>query len=609
MPSGLRDGFMSREWTPARLAILMGILALAEWLRATGLSFGLPAVYNPDEVAIMSRALGFARGDLNPHNFLYPTFYFYVLFAWVGGWFAFAWATGAVPSLSAFQTQFFLDPSGVYLAGRALGVACGLATIWVTWLIGARVAGWRAGASAALFLAVAPTAVRDAHYVKHDVPVTLAIAAAMLVLARLAQIGHDGHDGHGGHGAAAAAPSQPPDPPSRAALVGAGAACGVAFSTHYYAIFLALPLALAVALRVPGVGPRVRAWAWAALGASLTFFALSPFLLVEPATAWQDIVANRQIVVDRAGQLGTGPFPSALVYLRLLWQEGLGWPVLAAALGGAVLMARSRPWHALLLALFPVAFLLFLSHTVAASRYLNPVLPFLAVFAGAAVALASRSTAVAAVLTVLLALPGALQSQRLGAFFREGDTRSIAQQWIETHVPPGSTVLIQPYSVPLTQSRDSLVEALTATLGDPKRASTKFAIRLGLDPYPAPAYRTIYLGDGGLDADKIYVSPRSFPTGPAAGPVPARNGLEPLTRLGVQYVVLKRYNAEDPAVTPLRERLMAAATRVATVSPYRADATDADRARVAPFLHNTDTPWDPALERPGPGLEIWKLPR
>ena len=32
----------------------------------------------------MARALGFASGTLNPHNFLYPTFYFYVLFAWVG---------------------------------------------------------------------------------------------------------------------------------------------------------------------------------------------------------------------------------------------------------------------------------------------------------------------------------------------------------------------------------------------------------------------------------------------------------------------------------------------------------------------------------------------
>jgi hypothetical protein len=594
---------MSRSWTPARVAVLLAILALAEWLRATGLSFGLPAVYNPDEIAIMSRALGFARGDLNPHNFLYPTFYFYVLFAWVGGWFAVSWLTGAVPSLGAFQTQFFLDPSGVYHAGRMLGVACGVATVWLTWILGARVAGWRAGACAALLMAVAPTAVRDAHYVKHDVPVTLAIVAAMVALVRLARVG----------GAANASV----DAPSRMTLAGAGAACGVAFSTHYYAIFLAVPLALAVAARLGAFGrppgsPRpsparlLAACAWAGLGAAVTFFALSPFLLVEPRTAWQDIVANRQIVVDRAGAPGSGPFPSAGAYLRLLWHEGLGWPGLGAAMIGLVLVARRRPWHAALLGAFPVAFLLFLSHTVAASRYLNPALPFLAVFAGCGLALLARSTVLTAILVGMLVLPAAWHSRQIGVFFRQADTRTIAQRWIEAHVPPGSTILVQPYSVALTQSRESLVEALTATLGDPRRASTKFAIRLGLHPYPAPAYRTIYLGDGGLDADKIYVSPTAFTAGPVSA---GTSGLEPLTRLGVQYVVLKRYNTEDPAAVPLRTRLMAAAARVAVISPYRAEASDADRARVAPFLHNTDTPWDPALERPGPGLEIWKLPR
>jgi hypothetical protein len=593
---------MSRTWTPARLALLLAILALADWLRATGLSFGLPAVYNPDEVAIMSRALGFAKGDLNPHNFLYPTFYFYVLFAWVGGWFVFSWLTGAVASIGAFQTQFFLDPSGVYHAGRMLGVVCGMATIWLTWMLGTRLAGWRAGAVAALLLAVAPTAVRDAHYVKHDVPVTLAITAAMVMLLRLARVGD--------------AANAVVAPPPRTQLLGAGAACGVAFSTHYYAIFLTLPLVLAIAARLgafgrppgaprPATGALAAACAWAALGAAVTFFALSPFLLVEPRTAWQDIVANRQIVVDRAATLGSGPFPSLAAYGRLLMSEGLGWPGLGAALVGLVVVGRRRPWQAVLLAAFPVAFLLFLSHTVAASRYLNPALPFLAVFAGAAVALLARSTLLASVLALLLALPSAWHSHQIGRFFSEADTRTIAQAWIEAHVPPGSTILVQPYSVVLTQSRASLIEALTATLGDPRRASTKFAIRLGLQPYPAPAYRTIYLGEGGLDADKIYVSPKAFPDGPAS----AGNGLEPLTRLQVQYVVLKRYNAEDPAAVPLRARLMAVATRVAVVSPYRAAASDADRARVAPFLHNTDTPWHPALERPGPGLEIWKLPR
>jgi hypothetical protein len=594
---------MSRTWTPARLALLLALLALAEWLRRTGLSFGLPAVYNPDEVAIMSRALGFAKGDLNPHNFLYPTFYFYVLFAWVGGWFAYSWLTGAVGSIGAFQTQFFLDPSGVYHAGRMLGVACGVATVWLTWILGARIAGWRAGAVAALLLAVAPTAVRDAHYVKHDVPVTLAIVAAMVVLARLARVGEAAN-------AAVAAPS-------RLALAGAGAACGVAFSTHYYAIFLALPLVLAIAARLgafgrppgaprPTPGALAAASAWAALGAAGAFFALSPFLLVEPGTAWQDIVANRQIVVDRAATLGRGPFPSAMAYLRLLWSEGLGWCGLLTALIGVVVVARRRPWHALLLGAFPLAFLLFLSHTVAASRYLNPALPFLAVFGGAGIALVARSRALTAVLAVVLALPAAWQSRQIGLFFSETDTRTLAQQWIERHVAPGSTILVQPYSVALTQSRESLVEALTATLGDASRASTKFAIRLGLQPYPAPAYRTIYLGDGGLDADKLYVSPRAFAGAPGSA---GGTGLEPLTRLGVQYVVLKRYNVEDPAAVPLRARLTAAATRVAVVSPYRTEASDADRARVAPFLHNTDTPWHPALQRPGPGLEIWKLPR
>src|SRR4051812_37084565 len=62
----------------------LAILAAAAALRLFGLRYGLPAVYNPDEVAIMSRALAFAKGDLNPHNFLYPSLYFYVLFAWEG---------------------------------------------------------------------------------------------------------------------------------------------------------------------------------------------------------------------------------------------------------------------------------------------------------------------------------------------------------------------------------------------------------------------------------------------------------------------------------------------------------------------------------------------
>ena len=89
---------------------LVAVCAVALGLRLIGLQYGLPAVYNPDEVAIMSRALSFATGTLNPHNFLYPTFYFYVLFAWVGVYLALVWVTGRVDSIAALRRLTFWTP-------------------------------------------------------------------------------------------------------------------------------------------------------------------------------------------------------------------------------------------------------------------------------------------------------------------------------------------------------------------------------------------------------------------------------------------------------------------------------------------------------------------
>ena len=103
--------------------VLGAVVLLALGLRLYGIQYGLPSVYNPDEVAIMARALSFAKGTLNPHNFLYPTFYFYVLFAWVGAYLGFVWLTGGVASVAALQQLYFTDPTGIYTAGRVLG--CG----------------------------------------------------------------------------------------------------------------------------------------------------------------------------------------------------------------------------------------------------------------------------------------------------------------------------------------------------------------------------------------------------------------------------------------------------------------------------------------------------
>ena len=75
----------------------------------------------------MSRALAFAKGDLNPHNFLYPTFYFYALFMWEGLTAVWSVVTGAVASFGV-SAEFFVDPTRVFVAGRLLTALCGTAT-------------------------------------------------------------------------------------------------------------------------------------------------------------------------------------------------------------------------------------------------------------------------------------------------------------------------------------------------------------------------------------------------------------------------------------------------------------------------------------------------
>lgn len=572
----------SRTWP---LMVLAGVLIAAFALRTVGLDYGLPAIYNPDEVSIMSRALAFAKGDPNPHNFLYPTLFFYVLFGWLGGYFVVAQLLGWTASLQDFQTQFFLDPSGHYLAGRSLVVVCGVLGVFATYRLGRMLGGRMAGVAAALFLAVAPFHVRDSHYVKHDVPATLVITVAAIAILRLTD--------------------EPGSSSRRNVLtLAAGAMCGVAIATHYYALFAAVPLAVAILSAQHGPRTTVRDAVTAAVAAAAAFAVCSPFVILEPAAAVRDIVANREIVVDRAVEGGGGLFSSLPDYAGMLWRDAAGWPVALLAMAGLPLLLRQSVRRAAVFVAFPAAFFLFISNTVPATRYLNPLLPFLAVSAGLAVSgiaarVRSSQAASALVLSLAAAVPAVQASVVIDRFFRLTDTRTLALRYVEQHVPPDSAIAIQPYSVPLTQSREGLVEALRANLGDERLASTREQLRLALDRYPSPAYRTIFLGNGGLDPDRIYVGYAAFEQ---------PRGLAALRELGVTWVIVKRYNNPAPDTRPLVRALEGEGHLVASFSPYRAPGLPASGTWPEPYLHNTDARISAELERPGPLIEIWRLP-
>jgi Dolichyl-phosphate-mannose-protein mannosyltransferase len=564
----------------ALMRVLLLVCALGAVLRLIGLQYGLPHVYNPDEVAIMARALTFAKGTLNPGNFLYPTFFFYVLFAWVGVYLAGAWAAGRARSLAELQQLYFTDSTGIYTAGRLLGATAGTITIAAVYALARRVTAPRAAAAAALFVAVAPLHVRDSHYVKHDVPATLAIVLAYVAMLRAWD-----------------------DRPARhraRPLALAAAACGVAFSTHYYCVFLAIPL-----LAVAWVADRdrrpasvLRRFAMVTAVSVGVFLLLSPFIVFEPATVWRDVTANREIVVDRA--VRSGAFAPLAQYAEMLLLDTVGIPVVLLAAVGTVVMVRAQRAHALFLLSFPVPFLLFISNTFPASRYLNPIVPFVSVFAGYGLAvLVGRISSRPAVFwgfAVLAAAPALYDSLRTDFFIRHADTRTVAADVVLRTVPRGAAIALQPYSVPLEPTRESLERALQRNLqGAPP--SAKFRIQLSRSPWPDRAYDVVYLGRG-LDVEKTYVDYEELG---------GAHGLTALRRLGVTYVVVKRYNSPDPETQPFLASLAREGRRLAMISPYRADISGEQAAAIEPFLHNTDARVHPALERPGPALEIWQI--
>jgi hypothetical protein len=572
--------------TSRRLVWTLGaVCALGFGLRCWALGFGLPGVYNPDEIPILNRALAFAKGDPNPHNFLYPSLQFYALFLWELLFFVVGRLAGWFTSLDAFRQEYFTDPSRLILAGRALTALCGTATILVVYRFGARLYDRGVGVAGAVFMAVAPFAVRDAHYVKLDVPVTLLTAMTHAALARIVV--------------------DPAAAARRRSWIVAGLLGGLAVSTHYYVVFIVVPFAAVAAVQAV----RSRDWAHtsgllasAAAAVAAGFLIGTPFIVAEPRTALRDISGVREVDIDRA-LAGGGPFTSLGPYARMLLHDAMGWPVCIAAVVGAVASLVSDWRRGILLIAFPLAFLAFISHTVPENRYVNAMLPMLAVAAAWAIVTAARAASraplAAAAVVGLAAVPGLLGSIHSDRFFNHADTRTLARTFIERTIPPGASVLIQPYSAPIHPSRDSVLEALQTNLGDPARASIKFQLELAVSPYPVPAYRTIFLGEGGMDADKLYVLPREFRGGA---------GLQPLRQRGIEYVVLKRTNVDNPAMAPLEAALAHEARLLATFSPYRPGVDAARLAAVPPFFHNTAARIDPALDRPGPIIDIWQLP-
>ena len=399
------------------------LLTVGLAVRLWGLDYGLPLpMARPDEEALLPSFIGFDAGDPNPHWFMYPTLSLYLTFGWLKATVLAGHALGVWAGPTDVATLAKTDLRTLYLTARLLSALLGTATIAATYQLARLLGGRAAGLVAALLVTASFLHVRESHFFKPDAILSLFVTLALVACVVLQR-----------HGT------------WRAAVL-AGIACGLALSVKY-TLTLAVPLVLA-ALLGPAAGKRrpsrmVRL-AVAGAAAAIAAAAGSPYTLL----AWHEFAGWMRVAsmwVRYGGEGFATGFRYHLAY-SFLGAQGLPLTVFTlGALGWALTVRRLLPVAAFLLA----SFLQLGLASAAYTRYVTPFLPCLYALAGVAlVELVSRVAArplrlAAAPALILLLVARPLHSAvRFDQIVAARDTRLLATEWFDAHVPKGTSVLV-----------------------------------------------------------------------------------------------------------------------------------------------------------------------
>ena len=189
---------------------LAGVLLVAAVLRVWGINFGLPYVEHPDEPFWVIQVLKMIKsGDPNPHDFIYPSLYYYVNALIYLLYYGFGRLFGAFESLTDLvEPVLLIGGSGktalpwLFLSGRSLSVVLGVATVALTFDLGRRITGLvLGGVLAGLWVAFSPTLVANSRFLIPDGPLAFFTTLVVWAAWRIYQDGRTRDLPSGGRGA------------------------------------------------------------------------------------------------------------------------------------------------------------------------------------------------------------------------------------------------------------------------------------------------------------------------------------------------------------------------------------------------------------------------
>ncbi len=356
---------LKSRWQFLFLWLLVLFAGIALW---RGLNGDCPVCSEADEYAYAPRAIYMVLANtLNPGWFanpastlLYPLEAYYKLVQWC--------TNEAVLNPSITPEQICAQNMALLVKWpRLISVAATLATIPLIFIVGQRWLGTAPAMLGTVFYGLSPLVIRHGQMLRTDPLANFFVYLFFMILTRFLVT------------------------PIKSRLAfGAGVALGLALSTRYFGLALALPFfATLIVLIIQKTDKQERVkMAWSGLvftlSATLTFIVSSPYVFLDSKTALQDLsfeqnsnfvgvatndlFGNLSFYIFDALPISIGPFLAVLSLIGLL----------------AVLLRRDRLNWALLLYLFTYAAGVCVNHRHW-NRWLLPILPIICLLAGFAI--------------------------------------------------------------------------------------------------------------------------------------------------------------------------------------------------------------------------------
>lgn len=405
--------------------ILLFILLSAFLVRVWGINFGLPDKHFGDEQYLIYWAFYSGSHYLAPPYYLYaplvPTILLieYALFYVAGIMF------GSFSTPLIFFTSYLSNPIPFFQIGRLTMVMTGVATVWLTYVVGKTFFNIRVGHIASLFLAFTFLHVKESHYIKQDVMMGFFVLAAFYYTLKILKKGE-----------------------LKEYLL-CGIAFGLAVGAKYQAVLFLPVIFLAHFFSTRKIISK--ALMMCGFSAFLIFCLVHPYFFRAPWSAMINAFSDASgTVVIYAEHLEGKPVWWWFVFEHL--PQGMGYPLYLIGLLGLTYCG----WCAkndnkyLFISLLPLIFFITIDTLTALhfARYVVLLLPFFmlaaAIFVDSLLKfMNNHSRIIYLSLVIVLIFPSAFRVVKFNTVLTQPDTRTLAKEWFEQTVPNGSKVLVE----------------------------------------------------------------------------------------------------------------------------------------------------------------------